>query len=86
MSDCRYFSGLIFLAFALFCLVFPLIQTAYPVVDWVRPLEERRSPTSFPAIALLRGANGNFARQLNAWFDDRVGFDCMRLIQAGPRV
>jgi len=67
--------SLIFICFAAFCLIAPLLQTIHPVFrSLVRPLDERREPGPFPPLGLLLGTNGDFARDLNAWFDDRVGF------------
>ncbi len=65
-----------FLGFVTFCLVAPLVQTLYPVFGnrIVAPVEERRAADPFPPLNLLMGANGDFAAELNAWFDDRVGF------------
>ena len=64
-----------FLGLAGLCLVVPLLQTLYPVFGTiVAPLEERRAATPFPSLRLLWGTNGDFAAELNKWFDDRVGF------------
>jgi hypothetical protein len=38
------------------------------------PIEERRAASPFPPGQLLTATNGDFAAQLNKWFDDRVGF------------
>jgi hypothetical protein len=65
-----------FLGFFVFCLVVPLIQTLYPVFGnrLVDPVEERRAANKFPSLQLLAKSDGSFARELNKWFDDRVGF------------
>jgi alginate O-acetyltransferase complex protein AlgJ len=64
-----------FLGFAALCLVVPLLQTLYPVFGTiVAPLEERRALSPLPPLRLLLGTNGDFAAELNEWFDDRVGF------------
>src|SRR5580700_48478 len=64
-----------FLGFAALCLVVPLLQTLYPVFGTiVAPLEERRALSPLPPLRLLLGTNGDFAAELNAWFDDRAGF------------
>ena len=66
----------VFLGFVAFCLFAPLVQTLYPVFGKtiVSPIEERRSANPFPSMQLLAATNGNFAAELNKWFDDRVGF------------
>ena len=66
----------LFLRFVAFCLVAPLVQTLYPIFGSriVAPVEERRAADPFPSLRLLTGANGDFAAELNKWFDDRVGF------------
>ena len=66
----------LFLGFVAFCLVAPLVQTLYPIFgkSIVAPVEERRAANPFPPLHLLTGANGDFATELNKWFDDRVGF------------
>ena len=66
----------LFLGFVAFCLVAPLVQTLYPIFgkSIVAPVEERRAASPFPPLHLLTGANGDFATELNKWFDDRVGF------------
>jgi alginate O-acetyltransferase complex protein AlgJ len=66
----------LFLGFVAFCLVAPLVQTLYPIFgkSIVAPVEERRAADPFPPLHLLTGANGDFAAELNKWFDDRVGF------------
>jgi hypothetical protein len=71
--------SLIFLTFTVLCLILPLAQTVHHkalerLARLARPLEERRAPTPFPSLGLLLRANGDFARRLNVWFDDRVGF------------
>ena len=52
------------------------MQTFYPIFGntIVAPIEERRAADPFPSMQLLAAANGNFAAELNKWFDDRVGF------------
>jgi len=61
------------LAFAALLLV-PLASTLYkPAFDLVTALDEHRTPARFPSPSLLRNAGGEFAAQLNSWFDDRVG-------------
>ena len=52
------------------------MQTLYPIFGSriVAPVEERRAAEPFPPLHLLTGANGDFATELNKWFDDRVGF------------
>ena len=66
----------LFLGYVAFCLVAPLVQTLYPIFGnrMVAPVEERRAADPFPPLQLLTGANGDFAAELNKWFDDRVGF------------
>jgi hypothetical protein len=71
--------SLVFLAFTVLCVVLPLAQTIDHKVlprlaHLARPLEERRALAPFPSFHLLLGTNGDFARQLNPWFDDRFGF------------
>jgi hypothetical protein len=65
-----------FLGFVAFCLFAPLVQTLYPVFGKtvVSPVEERRAANPFPSPQLLTATNGDFAAELNKWFDDRVGF------------
>ena len=66
----------LFLGFVAFCLAAPLVQTLYPMFGSriVALVEERRAADPFPPLHLLMGANGDFATELNKWFDDRVGF------------
>jgi hypothetical protein len=67
--------SLAFLGLVAFCLFVPLIQTLDPVVpEIVPPVDEHRQPTPFPPLRLLLNASGDFATELNTWFDDRVGF------------
>ena len=71
-----------FLGFFALYLTLPLVQALYPLAQTVyprfatimRPLDERRQPSSFPSLSLLLGTDGGFAIGLNKWFDDRVGF------------
>lgn len=65
-----------FLGFLVLCLFAPLLQTFYPVFgkSIVSPIEERRAANRFPSAQLLTATNGDFAVELNKWFDDRVGF------------
>jgi hypothetical protein len=65
----------LFLGFVAFALVAPLVQTLYPIFgkSIVAPVEERRTANPFPPLHLLMGVNGDFAAELNEWFDDRVG-------------
>lgn len=63
-----------FLALFAVLLLVPLASALYkPAFDLVPPVDEHRAPAKFPSPALLRNANGDFAVQLNRWFDDRVG-------------
>lgn len=68
-------ASLVFLAMVAILIVAPFIQTVAPIFpNLVAPLEERRQPSPFPDPDLLFKVDGEFASQLNAWFDDRVGF------------
>ncbi len=65
----------VFLAIVAIFLAVPFIQTVVAIFpNLVPPLEERRQPNPFPNLDLLLKVDGEFATQLNAWFDDRVGF------------
>lgn len=64
--------GRIFLLAFTALLVVPLASMLYKPA-FVSPLDEHRIPAKFPSPALLRQTGGNFAAQLNSWFDDRVG-------------
>jgi alginate O-acetyltransferase complex protein AlgJ len=75
-----------FLGFAALCLVIPFLQTLYPVFGTVvAPLEERRALNPLPPLRLIAGTNGDFATELNKWFDDRVGFRAL-LIRAKNQI
>jgi SGNH hydrolase-like domain, acetyltransferase AlgX len=62
-----------FIGFFTLCLVIPLLQTFYPIIRIVDPVEERRLPSPFPSPRLVLGEDGQFSTQLNNWFNDRVG-------------
>jgi hypothetical protein len=62
-----------FLGLFTLCLVVPLLQTFYPLLQLANPVEERRLPSPFPSLRLIPGEDGEFAAQLNKWFADRVG-------------
>ena len=70
-----------FLGFFVFCLVAPLLQTLFPAFggNLVDAVEERRAANPFPSLWLLAGTNGDFAAELNKWFEDRVGFRDLRI-------
>lgn len=66
--------GRVFLALFAALLVVPLASVLYkPAFELVQPVDEHRAPAKFPPLALLRNAAGDFAAQLNRWFDDHVG-------------
>jgi alginate O-acetyltransferase complex protein AlgJ len=66
--------GRVFLLAFAALLIVPLASVLYrPGFDLVRPLDEHRAPAKFPPPSLLRNAGGDFAAQINSWFDDRVG-------------
>jgi len=64
--------GRVFLAAFAALLVVPLASMLYKP-GFVSPLDEHRTPAKFPSLAMLRNAGGDFAAQINSWFDDRVG-------------
>jgi hypothetical protein len=67
--------SLSFLGFFACCLILPLAYTIAPVFgSIVAPLDEHRRPDPPPAPRLLLSANGEFATELNTWFDDRMAF------------
>jgi len=77
LSDTRAgrLSSLLFLGFAALCVIVPLLQTIHRIVPTIVPLvDEHRLPAPFPKLSLLLGANRDFAKDLNTWFDNRVGF------------
>lgn len=66
--------GRIFLLAFAALLIVPLASALYrPGFALVSPVDEHRAPAKFPSPSLLRDASGNFAAQINSWFDDRVG-------------
>jgi alginate O-acetyltransferase complex protein AlgJ len=66
--------GRVFLLAFAALLIVPLASALYrPGFKFVRPVDEHRAPATFPSPSLLRKAGGDFAAQINSWFDDRVG-------------
>jgi len=66
--------GRVFLAAFAALLVVPLASTLYqPGFAPFSAVDEHRAPARFPSPSLLRKTSGDFAAQINSWFDDRVG-------------
>ena len=64
-----------YLAVVALCLLLPLLQTIHPLFPaFVPPIDEHRLPQPFPRLSALTSGDGAFAKALNNWFDDRVGF------------
>src|SRR4051812_30882841 len=62
-----------FLIFFSASLILPFLQTVFPVIAIVAPIDERRQQAPFPPLNLLLRATGEFATGFNKWFDDRFG-------------
>jgi hypothetical protein len=70
----RWLSALYLAAVAL-CLLLPLAQTIHPpLFPRGAPIDEHRLPKPFPGLHALARGDGTFAKELNSWFDERVGF------------
>ena len=55
-------------------IVVTLFQTLVPVIK-IRPLDEYRKPAPLPdIIGKIAHGDGRIAGDINAWFDDRMGF------------
>jgi hypothetical protein len=52
-----------FLGFFALCLAVPLLQTLYPIMRLVDPVEERRSASPFPPLRSIPGEDGAFCRR-----------------------
>src|SRR5690348_6187051 len=63
-----------FLTALAIAILLPLLESVLNFVPAV-PLDEHRNRTAAPEFSLLLGSTaGKFADQLNAWFDERIGF------------
>jgi len=64
----------LFLAAMAATLLLPFVVTLWhPRFQLASPVDEHRTPATFPAPSLLLHGDSAFASELNAWFDDRFG-------------